>query len=117
VRTDLERFQDVLDAISQIQKHTSQGRDAFDRDEMVRVWVVHHLQVIGEAARAVSEDMQQRHTEIPWSQIIGMRHILVHQYFGLKWNEVWDTVERDLPNLQRSIMAIAQDERAIDDEA
>ncbi len=106
MRSDRERVSDVLDAISQVRKYTDQGRDAFGHDEMVRVWVVHHLQIIGEAARALSDDVRQPHPEVPWPLIIGMRHILVHQYFGLKWNEVWDTVERDLPVLKRDFEAI-----------
>jgi uncharacterized protein with HEPN domain len=109
VRSDLERLQDILDAIMQIEKYTGTGRDAFDRDEMVRVWVVHHLQIIGEAARSIADDLRQRHPHVPWSQIIGMRHILVHQYFGLKWDEVWDTVQRDLPNLKRDIEGMQRD--------
>ena len=109
MRSDEDRVRDSLDAIAQIAKHTAQGRDAFDNDEMVRVWVVYHLQIIGEAARALSDDLRQRHPEVPWPLIIGMRHILVHQYFGLKWSEVWDTVERDLPVLKQNFDAISQE--------
>ncbi|HEX5166873.1 MAG TPA: DUF86 domain-containing protein [Thermomicrobiales bacterium] len=97
----------MLDAISRIQSHTTHGREDFDSDEMIRVWVIHHLQIIGEAARSLPDDLRQRYPEVPWPQIIGMRHILVHHYFGLKWDEVWDTAERDLPVLKRAFEEIA----------
>lgn len=107
MRRDLERLHDVLDAIAQIEKRTADGREEFDRDETVRVWVVYHLQVAGEAARSLSRDLQARHPEIEWSQLIGMRHILVHHYFGLNWDEVWATVENNLPTLKQQIAAMA----------
>ena len=109
MRGDHERVGDVLDAISRIESQTTHGRDDFDSDERIRVWVVYHLQIIGEAARSLSDDLRQRYPDVPWPQIIGMRHILVHHYFGLKWDEVWDTVERDLPVLQRAFEEIARE--------
>jgi uncharacterized protein with HEPN domain len=109
LRGDRERISDALDAISRIQTRTSRGREDFDSDEMVRVWIVYHLQIIGEAARTLSDDLRQRYQDVPWPQIIGMRHILVHHYFGLKWDEVWDTAERDLPVLKREFEKIAQE--------
>jgi uncharacterized protein with HEPN domain len=108
VRGDDERIIDALDAISRIQAYTTHGRDTFDQDEMLRVWVVYHLQIIGEAARSLSDDLRQRYPDVPWPQIIGMRHILVHEYFGLKWDEVWDTAERDLPVLKRDFEKISR---------
>ena len=101
MRGDRERLLDLLDAIEQIQRYLGQGREAFDRDELVRVWAVYHLQIIGEAARSLTVELRASHSEVPWAQIIGMRHILVHQYFGLQWSEVWDTIQRDLPALKR----------------
>jgi uncharacterized protein with HEPN domain len=109
VRSDRERLNDLLDAIARIQRHTDHGRDEFERDEMVQVWVIHHLQVIGEAARSISEELRQQHDQVEWAKVIGMRHILVHQYFGLKLDVIWDTVEHDLPTLQHAIASIVHD--------
>jgi len=73
---------------------------------MVQVWIIHHIQIIGEAARALSESFRARHPQVPWPQIVGMRNILVHDYFGIDLEEVWTVVARDLPVLQREVEAI-----------
>jgi len=55
--------------------------------------------VIGEAARALSGELRQRHPEVPWARVIAMRNILVHEYFGLNLRQVWMVVVRNLPEL------------------
>jgi uncharacterized protein with HEPN domain len=79
-----------------------------DADELVQVWTVHHLQIIGEAARALSPAYRQAHPEVPWARIIAMRNILVHDYFAVDLEEVWSAVEQDLPVLKRQVMALLQ---------
>ncbi len=83
MRDTTERLRDIQEAITQIKKYTDQGRHAFDQNELVRTWVIHHLRIIGEAARAISQDFKNHHPEIPWGQISGMRNIIVHIYFGV----------------------------------
>ena len=76
---------------------------------MFQVWVVYHLQVLGEAARKLSSTIRAQYPEVPWTQIIGMRNILVHDYFGIDRDVVWAVVERDLPRLKPQITAILRD--------
>lgn len=83
MRNDRLRLLDILEAIERIEKYAAQGREAFAQDELIQTWIVHHLQIIGEACRALPTDFRKRYPEIPWAQIIGMRHILVHHYFGI----------------------------------
>ena len=64
MRDDAERLSDILEAIAQIEKHAGRGRDAFDQDEFVQVWMVHYLRIIGEAARALSEQFRQAHPDV-----------------------------------------------------
>lgn len=73
---------------------------------MVQVWVIHHLQIIGEAARGVSQALRDRHPEVPWPQIVALRNILVHEYFGLNMNQVWTMTQKDLPKLEEQIQHI-----------
>lgn len=80
-----------------------QGRPAFDQDELIQTWIVHHLQLIGEASRAISDAFRDAHSEIPWHEIVGMRNILVHHYFGVDKNVVWSVVENDLPPIEASV--------------
>ena len=68
--------------------------------------MVHHLQIIGEAARKVTEGFRATHTQIPWAQIVAMRNVLVHDYFRIDTEEVWAAVQRDLPKLKQAIQAI-----------
>jgi uncharacterized protein with HEPN domain len=106
MRDPEERLRDMLEAIEYIERYAVQGREAFERDELIQNWMVRHLQIIGEAARALHQDVRERVSDVPWSKMIGMRHILVHNYFRIDTEIVWDVVERDLPVLKRSLQAL-----------
>jgi uncharacterized protein with HEPN domain len=77
--------------------------DAFQDNEMLQVWVIHHMQVIGEAARGMSQSLKERHPEVPWPEIVALRNILVHEYFGLNMHQVWTMIQKDLPKLEEQI--------------
>ena len=111
MRRDLDRLEDVLEAIERIQDQTKSGREAFDGEPLVQVWVVHHLEIVGEASRALSAELRNRHPEVPWGATIGMRNILVHDYLGINLDEVWTAVERDLPTLRDQVLAILESEQ------
>jgi uncharacterized protein with HEPN domain len=70
------------------------------------VWVVYHLQIIGEAARSMSQALRVAHPEIPWTDVIAMRNLLVHEYFGVDLEEVWSTAVNDLPLLRPKVAAM-----------
>lgn len=105
MRGDAERLRDILDAIDQIHKHSRKGRDAFERDELIQVWIVHHLARLGEAAARLSPKLR-RQRNAPWRPIIGMRDILVHEYFWIDPETVWTVVEAHLPLLERRVRAM-----------
>jgi uncharacterized protein with HEPN domain len=77
--------------------------EKFQDDELTQNGIMHLIQIIGEAARKVSPDYQQQHPEIPWDRIIGMRNRLVHEYFRIIPERVWDVVEKNIPALIRLI--------------
>ena len=105
MRSDRERLADILEAIDKIDLYFSRGKQAFESDEMFQVWVVRHLQIIGEAANRVSPETVMRFPEIPWGKMIGMRHVLVHGYFEIDLEIVWSVIEKDLPSLKTQIEA------------
>ena len=105
MRDPRERLQDILEAIQNIRRHTSAGRQAFELDELVQSWCVRHLQIIGEAARSLPDEIRDSIPGIPWSDIIGMRHVLVHNYFGIDTELVWNVVENRLDPLKTTIEA------------
>lgn len=108
MRSDRERLLDIAEAIVRIEKYAAQGQERFVNDELVQVWVVRHLQVIGEACRTMSEGFKEAHPEIPWFQIAGMRNILVHEYFDIDQDIVWAVVAKDLPPLRAQIEGLLQ---------
>lgn len=67
MRREVERLQDIFDAIAAIERYASQGRQAFDQQELIQVWVVHHLQIIGEAANSLPDDLMSQYSEVPWA--------------------------------------------------
>ena len=106
MRSDRERLLDIQEAIERIEKYAGQGSSAFEQDELIQTWIVHHLQIIGEAARALSEQMRDAHPQVPWKEIIGMRNILVHHYFGIDAPVVWSVVENNLQPLKTDVQKI-----------
>lgn len=106
MRDDRVRLRDMLEAIERIQKYAQSGQTEFLRNELIQNWIIHHLQILGEAAFKVSKDFQQMYPDIPWSNMTGMRHILVHNYFEINTSIVWSVVENELPVLKPKIQTI-----------
>lgn len=102
-----ERVIDMLEAIEHVERYQNRGRSSLDTDELVRVWMVHHLQIICEAAAALGRDFHEAHPGIPWAEMVAMRNVLVHDYGGIDPDEVWRTVQRDLPPLKRQLTDLA----------
>lgn len=105
MRDDRERLLDIVEAITRIERHTASGRSRLD-DELVQIWVIHNLEILGEAARGLSDELRQRHPEVPWREMIALRNVLAHGYFGIDVERVWTTVETDLPKLKEQISAV-----------
>lgn len=106
MRDPKERLRDILDGIANIERYATRGRRAFESDELIQNWFVRHLQIIGEAVRALPQELRDHEQSIPWSKIMGMRHILVHDYFAVDTDVVWDVVEHDLPDLKAKVEVI-----------
>jgi uncharacterized protein with HEPN domain len=97
---DRERLFDILEAIERIERYVDRGREIFDSEELIQTWMLHHLQIIGEASRQLSEDFKVKNPDVPWTNIIGMRHILVHDYFLVDLDVVWTAATIHLPLLK-----------------
>jgi uncharacterized protein with HEPN domain len=103
LRDPKERVRDILDAIHAIERYADRTRAAFDDDELLQNWFLRHLQTVGEAARALPDDVRARAPQTPWTEIIGMRNILVHGYFNIDRDIVWNTAVRDVPALKPTL--------------
>ncbi len=100
MRNPRTRIEDMLRAIANIEQHTQGGLAAFERDEVLQIYMVHHLVIIGEAVARLPRDFVAIHPEIPWDSIRGMRNILVHDYFRVDTTVVWQVIENNLPTLK-----------------
>jgi uncharacterized protein with HEPN domain len=109
MRDPRERLFDMLEAIEKIEQYASKGRAAFEKEELIQTWIVHHLQIVGEAAGKLGREFHDQHPLIPWPQVVAMRNVLVHDYFGVDLEEVWRVVERDLPDLKRKLNTLVKE--------
>jgi uncharacterized protein with HEPN domain len=108
MRDPRERVRDILEAIAAIERHSRADKKSFEQDELLQGWFVRHLQIIGEAARAVPEGVRALATDVPWEKIIGMRNVLVHGYFEIDTDIVWDAAMRDAPALKPAMERLLQ---------
>ena len=102
-------LEDIREAIAKIERYTA-GLDqvAFEADEKCIDAVVRNLEIIGEAARQLPEAFTQQHPNIEWRKIAGLRNRVVHDYFGLDLQIIWQIIQSDLPALKRNLPQDAQ---------
>jgi uncharacterized protein with HEPN domain len=106
MRSDRLRLQDILDAIEVVAHYLPADRAMFDSDPPLQSHIYRHVMIGGEAAWSLSQPIKHQNPHIPWKQIAGMRHIMVHDYFKVDWDIVFDTAQRHLPALKPQIEGI-----------
>lgn len=98
------RLLDILDAIDRIGSYIEgMSYESFLADRKTQDAVTRNIEIIGEAARALSEEFTDQRAGIPWSEIVAMRNVIVHQYFGILPKVVWDVITNELPTLRSQI--------------
>ena len=98
---------DILDAIASILEYTRRlSFDEFSKDRKTVDAVIRNLEVLGEAAKKIPQNVRRKHSEVPWKEMAGMRDVLIHEYFGVKLDVVWKTVKERLPELRLLIEEI-----------
>ncbi|MBM4049130.1 MAG: DUF86 domain-containing protein [Planctomycetes bacterium] len=109
-REVVDYVRDMLEASEKAERFV-QGMtlDDFQRDEKTAFAVVRALEIIGEAARHIPKDMRARYPEVPWEDIVGMRNIVIHEYFGIDLEVIWKTVHRDLAPLRGALSKVWSD--------
>ncbi len=100
-------LKDILAAIDAIEQFVA-GMDlnSFKQNDLVSSAVIRKFEMIGEAARNVPESIKERYPSIPWKRMAGMRDRLIHFYFGVNHDLVWQTILTELPRLRNSIRQI-----------
>ena len=106
MRNDRLLLEDIREAMDVILQYTPAHRSAFDNDPPLQSHLLRHIQIIGEAAWRVSDDLKRCHPQVPWKRIAAMRHVLVHDYFRVDLDQVWNVVSVHVPVLQPQIDAV-----------
>jgi uncharacterized protein with HEPN domain len=113
-RSDDQRLRDIWEAIAAIERHATGDHARFQGDETLRWFFRAQVQIVGEASFKLSESVRAAHPEVPWRSIVGMRHILVHDYFDVEWDVLWEVLQTRIAPLRAQIEAILK-ERKIHD--
>lgn len=104
---DRQRLLHIIECIAEIEQYTSQANlDAFLENSMMRFASVKQIEIIGEAANCITDEVKAKFTDIQWRQIIALRHVLVHEYFGIDSKLIWQIIVNDIPKLKAGIQEV-----------
>ena len=113
-RTDRDFLRDILEAIRRIMEYTGgMTYETFVKDTKTQDAVVRNLEVIGEAAKNLSAKLREKHSDLPWKSMAGVRDRLIHHYFGVNLDIVWQIVEAELPEVKGRLEEILREEEKI----
>lgn len=105
----------IIDAFALIEHYMDNvSHEEFLRNRLLQDGVIRQLEVMGEAARNISEDLRIEHPQIPWRQMIGLRNRMIHAYFNIDLQIIWEIVKGDIPDLKQKMKQLLD---AISDES
>jgi len=111
MRRDELYLRDILEAVRDLADFVGGlSAEALAEARMARWAVVQRLTTIGEAAARISPEFKDRHAEVPWARITAFRNVLVHAYFGIRWERVWQAAVEEAPALARQVAEILEAE-------
>lgn len=100
-------LKDILKAIRKIERYVKDiSFDDFAEDELIQDAVVRNLEIIGEAVKNIPKDIKNMKSEVEWKKIAGLRDILIHAYFGIDTDIVWDVIKNKIPMLKKAILGV-----------
>jgi uncharacterized protein with HEPN domain len=103
-------LQDILDAINDVEDFLgNMSLKEFTKDRKTLNAVVRSIEIIGEASKKIPESCKEKHKNLPWKQIAGMRDKLIHAYFGVDAEILWKAAKEDIPQLKDAIKKMLQD--------
>ena len=110
MKRDKPYLQHIYDSISDIEKFIKNvSKKQFFENKEKHYAVIRALEIIGEATKNISRELKATYPKIPWKTIAGMRDKLIHQYFGVKLERLWEVIQKDLPPLKVQISKILKE--------
>lgn len=107
MKDDLIFIEHILDSVNAIEKFSKGiNKDNLISDRLRQSGIVREIEVIGEAVKNISESLKNKHREIEWKEIVGTRDKMIHHYFGVDLNIVWDIIKINLPDLKEKVLKI-----------
>ena len=103
---DRALLEHILQSIQKILDYTQDGKKFFLHDPKTQDSVIRNFEVLGEAAKNISEKLKKQTPHIPWKAMGGMRDKMIHEYFGVDLDLVWETVEKQIPVLRKNLMKL-----------
>ena len=100
MKRDRVYLEHILEAIQKIESYASVGYEEFMASSHWQDAVMRRLEIIGEATKQISEELRRNHPEIPWRRIAGLRDVLIHEYFGVDVEAVWEITQAGIPQLR-----------------
>ena len=105
-------LEDILDAIEKIEKYIKGFTfEEFCTNDIVIDAIMRNLEVVGEASKNVPKNIKRKYTFVEWKEAIGFRNVLIHDYFGIDLESVWDTIKNNLPSLKENIKKVLEAEK------
>jgi uncharacterized protein with HEPN domain len=111
-RNQIYYLEDMLESMRRIQNYTEGlSFDEFTSSTLKMDAVVRNLEIIGEASKNVSENLKIKYPEIPWRSMYGLRNYMVHEYFGIDFENIWKIIKEELPNNSKDLDRIIESEK------
>jgi len=108
MKDDLAFIEHILDSISAIEKFSkNMNKEKLMSDRLKQSAIIREIEIIGEAVKNISESLKNKHPEIEWKEIVGTRDKMIHNYFGVDLNIVWDIIKINLPDLKNKILKMS----------
>jgi len=110
MKRDIRLFiEDILESIRLIKKYRGNlSKENLDNNQELKDSIVRRLEIIGEAVKNIPDDFKDKYPEVPWKKIAGLRDIIIHAYFNIDLDIMWDIIKEDLPDLKNKIKNILE---------